>query len=118
VTLPLFDDLEPRPVAGKLPPVAPRVPYQPTSETSQQGAQKAAQTAAAQCQRLLRAYKDFGPMTDAEAAFALNLERTTVIPRRHALQRGGLVVELDTRVNPKSGVRNTVYGLTKGQVND
>jgi hypothetical protein len=112
VTLPLFDDLEPRPaMVGKLPPVAPRVPYQPTSPTSQQGAQKAAQAAAAQVQRLLAAYRDQGPLTDAEAAFFLNLERSTVIPRRHAAMEQGLVVEKGARVNPKSGVRNTVYGL-------
>jgi hypothetical protein len=116
VTLPLFDDLEPRPaVVGKLPPVAPRVPYQPTSETSQQGAQKAAQTAAAQVQRLLKAYRDHGDLTDAEAAFFLNLERSTVIPRRHAAMEQGLVVEKGERVNPKSGVRNTVYGLAEGR---
>jgi hypothetical protein len=115
VSLPLFDDIEPRPAVGKLPPVAPRVPYQPTSETSQQGAQKAAQTAAAQCQRLLKAYRDHGDLTDAEAAFFLNLERSTVIPRRHECQRTGQVVEKGARVNPKSGVRNTVYGLTEGR---
>jgi hypothetical protein len=116
VTLPLFDDLEPRPaVVGKLPPVAPRVPYQPTSETSQQGAQKAAQAAAAQCQRLMKAYRDHGDLTDAEAAFFLNLERTTVIPRRHSLMYGPfpLVEVKGERVNPKSGVRNTVYGLAE-----
>ena len=110
MSLPLFDDPDPLP-PGPLPPVPPPVPYQPGSATSKAGAKHAESVAAAQCQRLLRAYEVHGAMTDAEAAFFLNLERTTVIPRRHALQRAGLVVEVDTRVNPKSGVRNTVYGL-------
>jgi len=47
-----------------------------------------------------------------EAAFALNLDRTTVIPRRHSLMAAGLVQKTGERKNATSGIRNTVYGLT------
>ena len=110
MSLPLFPD-EPRVIDGPLPPVD-RVPYQPSSATSREGAEQAAEAAQRQCQRLLALYREHPEgLTDAEAATALGLERTTTIPRRHALMRAGLVVEKSSRVNERSGVRNTVYGV-------
>ena len=110
MSLPLFDTDEPARVEpGPLPPVP---PYQPTSPTSEAGARKAQASAAAQCARLLAAYRTHGEgLTDAEAAYWTGLDRTSVIPRRHALMRDGLVVETGARVNPKSGVKNAVYGV-------
>ena len=112
MSLPLFPDEAPRVIDGPLPPVE-RVPYQPASATSLEGADKAAEAAQQQCQRLLALYREHPEgLTDTEAACVLGLERTTVIPRRHALMRAGLVVEKSSRVNERSGVRNTVYGVS------
>ena len=110
-TLPLFDDEPPRrTISGPLPPVPP-VPYQRGSETSEAGAKAVRQAAAAQCQRLLQAYQEHGDLTDAEAAFFLNLDRSTVIPIRHVLMTAGQVIEKGSRQNPVSGVANKVYGV-------
>jgi len=61
--------------------------------------------------QLLAAYKQSGPLTDAEVAERTGLMRTSVIPRRRELMKRGLVVEVGSRKNEQSGVTNTTFGL-------
>lgn len=78
---------------------------------SYQGARHAAERAGRQALALLALYRLHGPLTDAQAASLLHVERTTVNARRNELKRLGLVRAIDTAKNPDTGVRNTTWGL-------
>jgi hypothetical protein len=80
---------------------------------SHQGAIHAERRAGPQVLLLLAAYATYGPMTDAEAAKRLGLERSTINARRVPLRDRGIVVAVDTVKNPVTQVRNTRWGLAK-----
>jgi hypothetical protein len=87
------------------------VPYARGSKTSKAGAIKASRVSGKQCLTLLGYYESHGPLTDAEAAKLMTVERSTINARRNALMRAKLVVEVGTRKNPTSGILNTTYGV-------
>lgn len=74
------------------------------------GAEDAKARSGKQTAALLGLYEQHGPLTDAEAARRLGVERTTVNARRNELVRRGLVVAVDT-VKAATGIRNTRWGL-------
>lgn len=82
-------------------------------ECSALGAERIERARSRLQRELVAAYQVFGPLTDAEAAAQLNVERTTVIPRRVELIRAGVVdpEPKGVRVNPKSRVSNSTWGL-------
>ena len=91
-------------------------PYAPGSETSQAAAKSLGwDRVTKQARDLEQLYKLHGPLTDAEAATLLSqqygrtVERSSVIPRRHAL--GGRIRKYEARTNPASGLLNDTYGL-------
>ena len=87
-------------------------PYAKGSDTSKAGAEAVKADLSRQCQELLELYREHGPLTDWEAHKLLRWERTTVTARRHGLKTR--VEKLGTRVNPDSGIRNDVFGLSYG----
>lgn len=87
------------------------VPYAKGSETSKAGAQRVQSIAGQQCQTLLEWYRTEGPLTDAEAATLMDVERSTINARRNALIDFGKVEEKGQRKNLTSGVSNTTWGL-------
>lgn len=82
-----------------------------TQHASAMGALKADERMGRQMVLLLTAYRQHGPLTDAEMAERIGIQRSTVIPRRRELMARGLVVEVGHRKNPQSGVTNTTFGL-------
>lgn len=61
--------------------------------------------------RMLTRYA-VGPLTDAEMAGILQVERTTIIGRRDELVKFGKVKAMNaSRVNTKTGVENALWGL-------
>lgn len=91
-----------------------RLPFsgdEPVSRhTSYQGAKHAAERAGRQALALLTAYREHGALTDAEAAYWLNVERTTINARRAELIAKGLVASKGTRKS-QYGISNTTWGL-------
>lgn len=84
-----------------------------SAHTSREGAQKAQKRAASQTVRLLELYAQYGPLTDAEAARHLGVERTSVNARRVPLVTRGVVVAVDTVPSTRGGGRNTRWGLAQ-----
>jgi hypothetical protein len=80
---------------------------------SHAGAKDAQQRAGNQTVRYLQALKEHGGLTDAEAAFLLNLERTSVNARRAPLVKAGLVIADGFRKGPTGKIKNTVWRLAK-----
>jgi hypothetical protein len=97
---------------ASLPPIAPAQGV--SRHCSAMGALKASEHAEAQMQRVLVAYREHGPLTDAEVEKLTGIGRSSVIPRRTELVRRGLV-EKDgrTRKNPATGVSNTLWRLRR-----
>jgi predicted HTH transcriptional regulator len=79
---------------------------------SYQGAKKAEERCARQALALLAVYREHGPLTDAEAAYRLGVERTTINARRNELVAQGHVSARGTRKNDKTNINNTVWGLS------
>jgi hypothetical protein len=79
--------------------------------TSALGAVDAQDRIGRQCLALLTAYREYGPLTDAEAAVRLQVERSTINARRAELRRRRLVDLVDTVTNPETGIRNCRWGL-------
>lgn len=79
-------------------------------QCSYQGAQAAVGRAETQTLRLLELYAKRGPTTDADAALALGIERSTINARRGALCRRGIVTAKGAVIG-RCGVRNTTWGL-------
>jgi hypothetical protein len=88
----------------------PLAPFRRDSETSKAGARSADPKVAGQCLDLLTLYRQ-GPLTDQDAADALGIYRTSVIPRRRTLMQRGLVKAHGVTTNRKTGVVNTTWGL-------
>ena len=65
-----------------------------------------------QCLALLAAYAKHGPLTDAETAKALDVERSTINARRATLIKVNLVRAYGTKKNVDTGVTNVMWGLT------
>lgn len=78
---------------------------------SHQGAKSAAERCGRQALAILALYKARGPLTDAEVAQLLNIERTSVNARRNALVKLGLVQACDTVKNTATGISNTRWQL-------
>lgn len=85
---------------------------QEAEDCSRQGAVKAQEHVARQCLRLLTLYQRVGPLSDRDAAERLNLDRTTVIPRRHELMQRGLVESYGKAAGTK-GLPNTRWGTRR-----
>lgn len=85
-----------------------------SKHTSWLGAQSAAERIGRQSLELLTAYRERGPLTDAEAAEVLNVERSTINARRNELVQRGLVEAIGTKENPQTGVQNVTWYLQKG----
>lgn len=81
-------------------------------ECSKAGAEQATAHCSRQCDHLLALYAEHGDLTDAESATLMGLERSSVIPRRRELERRGLVKAIGKRVNAKSGIVNTTWGIS------
>lgn len=79
---------------------------------SHQGAVAASERVGRQCVELLSAYALHGPLTDAEAAKHLGVERSTINARRAELKARGLVSAHGTKKNETTGISNTTWGLT------
>lgn len=82
---------------------------------SAEGAKSVSERIGRQMVVLMTAYKQHGPLTDAEAAEKTSIQRSTIIPRRHELMKRGLVVEVGHKRNEQTHVTNTTYGLATGQ---
>lgn len=80
---------------------------------SHAGAVAASERVGRQCVELLSAYALHGPLSDAEAAKHLGVERSTINARRAELRRRGLVCAQGTKKNDATGVTNTLWGLVK-----
>ena len=92
MSLPLFPDEAPRVIDGPLPPVE-RVPYQPASATSREGADKAAEAAQQQCQRLLALYREHPEgLTDTEAALPSCVPSSEVCAMRPYYEHAGITI--------------------------
>ncbi len=78
---------------------------------SAQGAIQASERVGRQAVQLLTLYANRGPLTDADAAILMGVERTTVNARRNELVRRQLVQAVDTVKNQRSQVRNVRWGL-------
>lgn len=91
-----------------------RLPFSgvtPTSRhTSAQGAIAATERIGRQALALLTAYRTHGPLTDAEAADVLGVERTTICARRNELVKRRLVEPVDV-VKGRRGVNNVRWAL-------
>jgi DNA-binding Lrp family transcriptional regulator len=74
------------------------------------GAVSGAERVGRQCLALLSLYREQGPLTDAEAASLMEVERTTICARRNELRRRGLVKAIDTVVGHYL-IRNMRWGL-------
>lgn len=81
---------------------------------SHQGAVQAAERAGRQAVAILALYAAQGPLTDAEVAEALGIQRSSVNARRAALMKLRLVRSWGTKQNPATGITNTTYGLITG----
>lgn len=80
-------------------------------ETRRAGLQAASLHKANLWSRMLTLYAG-GPMTDEEMRIALRVDRSTVNARRNELIALGKVRKTGTsRVNPKTGVPNHLWGL-------
>lgn len=89
-----------------------RVP-QTARETRQAGHQKALGSRESLHGRMLAIYA-LGPRTDAEMAFALGVERSTVNARRAELVKLGKVQDRQqARTNPQTGMKNSTWGLVR-----
>ena len=92
-----------------------RLPFQGSDqialECSRAGALAASERVGRQGLALLALYRRYGPLTDAESALRLGVERSTINARRNELVRLLLVTRHDTARNEKSGLRNTTWGL-------
>lgn len=106
---PAADLVTTSPTGRALPPIAPASGV--SRHCSAMGALKAQSFAEAQMQRVLAAYREHGPLTDAEVESITGIDRSSVIPRRTELVKRGLVEKDDgrTRTNPKSGISNTLW---------
>lgn len=80
-------------------------------KTRREGHRAAKLGAAGLHRGVLRAYREFGPLTDAEVAELLQVERTTITGRRNELIELGQVEEKGERKNLRTGVMNTTWGL-------
>jgi len=78
---------------------------------SAEGAKSAAERCGRQALALLALYRARGPLTDADAADAMGIERTSINARRNALVRLGLVEAYDTIKNARSGISNVRWQL-------
>ena len=79
---------------------------------SSMGAVSASERVGRQCLRLLSLYRASGPMTDQEAADALQLDRTTINARRSELIKQGHVKRYEeVRKNAKTHISNTTWGV-------
>jgi len=78
---------------------------------SAQGAISAKERCGRQALALLALYRARGPLSDAQAAEAMGIERTSVNARRNSLVKLGLVVAVDAVKNPQTGINNTRWGL-------
>jgi hypothetical protein len=75
------------------------------------GAQDAARRASTQTLTYLELLAKVGPLTDAEAAKRMGVERTSINARRKPLCDRGVVVAKGRKRNRKSGIPNTLWGL-------
>jgi len=82
-----------------------------SAHASREGAKQAQTRAASQTVRLLELYAQYGPLTDAEAARHLGVERTSINARRAPLVKGGIVVAVDMVPSTRGGGKNTRWGL-------
>lgn len=78
---------------------------------SHQGAVSAAERAGRQAVAILALYQQRGPLTDAEVAEALGIQRSSVNARRAALAKLQLVRSWGTKKNAATGVNNVIWGL-------
>lgn len=79
--------------------------------TSWCGAQSANERVGKQALAMLALYRTVGPLTDAEMATALGIERSSVNARRALLVRLGLVEAAGIKKNAQTGIGNTVWQL-------
>lgn len=92
-------------------------PYASSSATSKAGATRAESIHVRMTRELEGLYLALGPLSDAEAAYQMSriygrpVERTTIIPRRTALVREGIVEAKGPKVNPVTNVQNMRWGL-------
>ena len=103
VTTPVLPGLLDVPVAPALDPVS--------RHCSSMGALDASERVGRQCLALLTIYRQRGPLTDAEAADAMRVDRTTVNARRNELVSRGLVARVGTKKNALTHISNTTWGL-------
>lgn len=82
---------------------------------SSMGAVAASEVAGRQMLTVLLAYKTHGPLTDIDVASLTGVQKSSVIPRRRALMKAGLVVEVQIRVNPVTGRPNMTYAVAGAQ---
>ena len=98
-----------------MPWLQPSIPWQGSTalsaHASREGARQAEKRAASQTVRLLELYAQYGPLTDADAARHLGVERTSINARRVPLVTRGIVVAVDTVPSTRGGGRNTRWGL-------
>jgi len=105
----LFDDLH------SPPPLS--VPFQGSSpvsaDCSRAGAVHAAETAGTQALQLLALYRQHGPLTDAEAAHLMGVDRCAINARRASLIKMELVDRKPkgTKRNAVTGVMNSMWGV-------
>lgn len=81
-----------------------------SSHCSCSGAEDAKGRALTQTVRYLAALRQQGPLTDAEAAKLLGIERSSVNARRAVLVKAGLVIADSVRKGP-TGAKNTTWKL-------
>jgi hypothetical protein len=81
------------------------------AECRRDGHQRGKATASGLHVALMGAYVSMGPMTDAEMASYLKLERTTVNARRNELVEAGRVVKCGTKINARTRVKNVLWGV-------
>jgi hypothetical protein len=79
---------------------------------SYEGAKNAEPRASRQALALLQLYAEYGPLTDAQAASWMHVERSTVCARRNELVKRSLVKDIDT-VKGDHGIRNVRWGLLR-----
>lgn len=102
---PVFPGLFDPPIAPAMTPIA--------RHCSSMGALDAAERSGRQALALLALYRAQGPKTDAEAADALGIERTSVNARRAGLIRLRLVdaAPKGIRKNAATGISNSLWGV-------
>jgi len=69
---------------------------------------------ASQMARVYAAYEQHGALCDTEVEIHTGIDRSSVIPRRRALEKLGLVREVGFRTNPRSGKSNIAYTIVGG----